>query len=132
MLVVQAASIAVCSLAAFLIVLLVERESLVRARTMAFTVMVLAELFQAFNARSLHESVFSSKLHANWKLVFAVLGSLALQLVLIYVPALHRVFGTESLSPLDLGIGVAMASLTLWATEIGKLILRRRPRTDQE
>jgi Ca2+-transporting ATPase len=132
MLIVQAASIAVCSLAAFLIVLLVERESLVRARTMAFTVMVLAELFQAFNARSLRESVFSRKLHANWKLVFAVLGSLALQLVLIYVPALHRVFGTESLSALDLGIGVAMASLTLWATEITKLFLRHAPQPERE
>jgi Ca2+-transporting ATPase len=125
LLVVQAASIAVCSLAAFLIVLLVERESLVRARTMAFAVMVLAELFQAFNARSLRESVFSRKLHPNSKLILAVAGSLALQLVLIYVPALHRVFGTESLSPLDLGIGVAMASVTLWGTEIAKLIHRR-------
>jgi Ca2+-transporting ATPase len=62
LLVVQAVSIAVCSLAAFLIVLLVERESLVRARTMAFMVMVLAELFQAFNARSLRLSVFSRRL----------------------------------------------------------------------
>ena len=125
MLVVQAVSIAVCSLAAFLIVLHVEHESLVRARTMAFTVMVLAELFQAFNSRSLCESVFSRKLHANWKLVAAVLGSLALQLMLIYVPVLHRIFQTESLSMLDLGIGVAMASLTLWATEIVKLFRRR-------
>jgi Ca2+-transporting ATPase len=132
MLVVQAVSIALCSLAAFLIVLHVEHESLIRARTMAFTVMVLAELFQAFNARSLRESVFSRKLHANWKLVYAVLGSLALQLVLIYVPVLHRIFQTESLSARDLGIGVAMASMTLWATEIAKLFLRHHPRMEQE
>ncbi|MCE5192396.1 cation-translocating P-type ATPase, partial [bacterium] len=71
MLVVQAVSIAACSLAAFVIVLHIEHESLVKARTMAFTVMVLAELFQAFNARSLRESVFSRKLHANWNLVAA-------------------------------------------------------------
>ncbi len=125
LLIVQAVSIAACSLAAFLIVLLVERESLVRARTMAFMVMVLAELFQAFNARSLRESVFSRKLHPNGKLILAVAGSLALQLVLIYVPILHRIFGTASLSALDLGIGVAMASVTLWGTEIVKVIHRR-------
>ncbi|MCE5192729.1 cation transporting ATPase C-terminal domain-containing protein, partial [bacterium] len=107
-------------------------ESLVKARTMAFTVMVLAELFQAFNARSLRESVFSRKLHANWNLVAAVLSSLGLQLILIYTPVLHRIFQTESLSMLDLGIGVVMASLTLWATEIGKLVLRHRPTTEQE
>jgi Ca2+-transporting ATPase len=124
MLFVQAFSIALCSLAAFAFVLHVEHGSLVRARTAAFSVMVLAELFQAFNSRSLRESVFSRKLHANWKLVFAALGSLALQLMLIYVPVFHRIFQTESLSALDLSVAALLASLTLWATELGKLFLR--------
>ncbi|MCX6086101.1 MAG: cation-translocating P-type ATPase [Caldiserica bacterium] len=131
-LLIQAFSIGLCALAAFIVVLRVEHGSLIRARTMAFTVIVLAELFQAFNARSLRESAFSRKLHANWNLVYAVLGSLALQLVLIYVPLLHRIFQTESLSGLDLGIGVAMASMTLWATEIAKLFLRHSTKGEDD
>ena len=123
-LLVQAFSIALCSLAAFAFVLRVEQASPTHARTMAFTVIVFAELFQAFNARSLRLSVFSPHLHANWNLVLAALGALALQLLLTYVPPLQRVFQTEVLSLLDLGVGAALASFTLWATEVGKLVLR--------
>jgi P-type Ca2+ transporter type 2C len=131
-LLVQAFSIALCSLAAFAFVLRFEQASPARARTMAFTVIVLAELFQAFNARSLRQSVFSPHLHANWKLVLAALGALALQLLLIYVPPLQRVFQTEALSLLDLGVGTALASFTLWATEVAKVVLRYSTSTEQE
>jgi len=125
-LLVQAFSIGLCSLSAFAFVLRVEQASPTRARTMAFTVIVLAELFQAFNARSLRQSVFSPHLHANWKLVLAALGALALQLLLTYMPPLQRVFQTEALSLLDLGVGTALASFTLWATEVAKVVLRHR------
>jgi len=131
-LLIQACAMALCSLAAFAFVLNVEQGSPTRARTMAFTVIVLAELFQAFNARSLHDSVFSPRLHANWNLVLATLGALALQLFLVYVPLLQRVFQTEALSLADLGVGTALASFTLWATELVKLVLRHSPRVEQE
>jgi len=128
-LLVQAFSIALCSLAAFAFVLRIEQTGLTRARTMSFTVIVLAELFQAFNARSLRQSVFSPHLHANWKLVLATLGALALQLLLTYVSPLQRVFQTEALSLLDLGVGTALASFTLWATEVVKLVMRHGKET---
>jgi len=131
-LLVQAFSIALCSLAAFAFVLRVEQTGLTRARTMSFTVIVLAELFQAFNARSLRQSVFSPHLHANWKLVLATLGALALQLLLTYISPLQRVFQTEALSLLDLGVGTALASFTLWATEVVKLVLRHSKDTGDD
>lgn len=131
-LVIQAFAIALCSLTAFFFVLRIEQAGPTRARTMAFTVMVLAELFQAFNARSLRLSVFSPHLHANWKLVLAALGALALQLLLIYVPPLQGIFQTEALSLLDLGVGTALASLTLWATEVVKLVLRHSTTAEGE
>ncbi|MCX6084376.1 MAG: cation-translocating P-type ATPase C-terminal domain-containing protein, partial [Caldiserica bacterium] len=129
---IQACAMALCSLAAFAFVLNVEQGSPTRARTTAFTVIVLAELFQAFNARSLHDSVFSPRLHANWSLVLATLGALALQLFLMYAPFLQRIFQTEALSLIDLGVGTALASFTLWATELAKLVLRHSPRVEQE
>ncbi|MCX6086076.1 MAG: cation-translocating P-type ATPase, partial [Caldiserica bacterium] len=125
-LLIQAFSMGLCALAAFAFVLHVELGSPIRARTMAFMVIVLAELFQAFNARSLFLSAFSPHLHVNWKLVLATLGALALQLLLIYIPPLQRVFQTEALSLLDLGVGTALASFTLWANEAVKLVLRHR------
>ena len=123
-LLIQAVSIGLYALAAFAFVLHIEQGSPTRARTMAFTVIVLAELFQAFNARSLRESAFSPRLHANWKLVLAVLGAFGLQLLLIYISPLQRIFRTEALSLLDLGVGMVLASFTLWTTELFKLVLR--------
>jgi Ca2+-transporting ATPase len=123
-LLVQAFAIALCALAAFAFVLLVEQGGLTRARTMAFTVIVLAELFQAFNARSLRQSIFSPHLQANWKLAWAALGGVVLQLLLTYLPPLQLVFQTEALSLLDLGAALTFASFTLWTTELVKLILR--------
>jgi Ca2+-transporting ATPase len=131
-LLIQAFSIGLCALAAFAFVLRIEQGSPTHARTMAFAVIVVAELFQAFNARSLRQSAFSPHLHANWKLVLATLGALALQLLLIYVPPLQHVFQTEALSFLDLGVGTALASFTLWATEVAKLFLRHSTSTEQE
>ena len=123
---VQAGAIGLCSLAAYWFVLYVEHGDLSRAHTMAFTVIVLAELFQAFSSRSLTQSAFSPHLHANGNLVLAVLGALGLQLLLIYVPLLQRVFQTEFLSALDIAVGAGFASFTLWATEVAKFIARRR------
>lgn len=123
---VQASSIALCSLAAFILILNVEHGDLSRARTGAFTVVVLAEIFQSFNARSMQRSAFDRRLHANGKLLLAAAGALILQLLLIYVPSLQRVFATEALSGTDLGTALCLASLTLWVTEIHKRFLRRR------
>ena len=123
-LLVQAFAIGLCALAAFTFVLHIQGGNLTRARTMAFTVIVLAELFQAFNARSLRQSAFSPHLHANWKLVWAVLGGVALQLLVTYVPPLQSIFQAEGLSMLDLGAALAFASFTLWTTELFKLVLR--------
>ena len=131
-LLVQAFSIGLCALAAFAFVLRIEHGSLMRARTMAFTIIVLAELFQAFNARSLRDSAFSPHLHANWNLVLATLGAFALQLLLVYTPILQRIFQTEALSLVDLGVGTVLASFTLWATEAVKLVLRHRTNSSSD
>jgi len=48
------------------------------------------------------------------------------------VPPLQRVFQTEALSLLDLGVGTALASFTLWATEVAKVVLRYSTSTEQE
>lgn len=127
-LLIQASAIGLCALTAFAFVLHVEQGGLTRARTMAFTVIVLAELFQAFNARSLRESAFSPHLHANWKLAWAAFGGVALQLLLTYVPPLQRIFQTEALSLHDLAAALAFASFTLWTAELVKLILRHSNR----
>jgi len=93
------------------------------ARTLGFTVLVLAQLFNAFNARSSRESAFRGLL-ANPRLLGAIGLSLGLQVLVVHLPFLNEAFGTVPLSGADWILCTAMASTTLWAEEIRKTISR--------
>jgi Ca2+-transporting ATPase len=91
------------------------------ARTMAFTVLVFAQLFNAFNSRSAERSAFQDLFTNRWLWV-AVGISIALQLVVIYVPFLNEAFGTQALTIADWIACAVMASVVLWVSEAWKLI----------
>lgn len=67
------------------------------AQTMVFTTLVLVQLLHTLNFRSSHSSVFSKNSLANKYLLAAILGSIFLQLIIIYLPALQSIFHTTSL-----------------------------------
>lgn len=81
-----------------------------RARTMLFTAMVLVQLLHAFDFRSEHRTIWSRESLRNPWLVAAFAGSMALHLLVIYLPPLRAVFGTVALSGAD-WVAVATASL---------------------
>ena len=93
------------------------------ARTMAFTTLVLAQLFNCFNARSDRESAFS-RLFTNRWLWAAIALSLLLQVAAVELPFMNDAFSTTPLSLGDWGICVALASVVLWADELRKLVAR--------
>ncbi|HEX7979112.1 MAG TPA: HAD-IC family P-type ATPase, partial [Gemmatimonadaceae bacterium] len=101
------------------------RRELPHGQTMAFTTLVLAQLVNVFNARSEQRSAFT-QLFANRWLWGAVLVSLALQMLVLYVPVMQRAFGTVALGPRDWLECTAMASAVLWVSEVMKAIRRRR------
>jgi len=68
-----------------------------RARTAAFCTLVLAQLFMAFSFRSDRSSVLRTGVRGNPRLLYAVAGSLALQLAVVYLPVLSDVFRTAPL-----------------------------------
>jgi magnesium-transporting ATPase (P-type) len=100
---------------------------LVEARTAAFTVLVLAQLFNTFNSRSERVSAFPGLFTNRW-LWAAIALSLLLQVLVVHVPLLNRAFGTTPLSVGDWVRCFAMASLVLWADELKKLLMRWLPR----
>jgi Ca2+-transporting ATPase len=95
------------------------------AQTLAFTVLVLFQLFNVFNARSDERSAFSG-LFSNMWIWIAVLFSALLQAAVIYVPFLQHAFGTVSLSLGDWLVCIGVASTVLWLRELVKLVERRR------
>jgi Ca2+-transporting ATPase len=102
-------------------------DSLDEARTMAFTTLVLAQLFNCFNARSDRVSAFHH-LFTNPVLWAAIGLSLLLQLAVVYVPLLHDAFDTFALDATDWLICIGMSSTVLWADELRKLVTGHRHR----
>jgi magnesium-transporting ATPase (P-type) len=94
------------------------------ARTMAFTTLVLAQLFNCFNARSERTSAFH-RLFTNRFLWGAVALSLALQVLVVQTPFLNDAFATTPLSAGEWLVCFALASVVLWAVELKKLVERR-------
>jgi len=93
------------------------------AQTMAFTTLMLFQMFNVFNARSDVRSAFEDLFTNSW-LWAATSVSVALQLAVVYVPALQRAFGTVPLTAADWLRCVAAASCVLWFREGAKLIAR--------
>ena len=90
------------------------------ARTMGFTILVFAQLFNALASRSSRKSAFLG-LFSNLWLWGAIGISILLQLLVIYVPFLGEAFGTVPLQPQAWLECVALASLVLVASELRKL-----------
>jgi P-type Ca2+ transporter type 2C len=93
------------------------------AQTMAFTTLMLFQIFNVVNARSDERSAFVHLFTNGW-LWAALGGSIALQVVVVYVPFLERAFGTIALSARDWVFCVAVASSVLWLREASKVAAR--------
>jgi Ca2+-transporting ATPase len=96
-------------------------------QTMAFTTLMLFQMFNVLNARSDQQSAFVH-LFANAWLWSAIAGSIALQVLVVYLPSLQRGFGTVGLGGRDWAFSIAVASSVLWLREIDKLLARARTR----
>jgi len=95
------------------------------ARTMAFTTLVFAQLFNCFNARSDRTSALHH-IFVNSKLWGAIAISVVLQIAVVQVRYLNDAFGTMPLTGADWLICIALASVVLWADEARKLLGRWR------
>ena len=97
------------------------------AQTMAFTTLVIFQMFNVFNARSDERSAFEGLFRNAW--LWAAVGlSLALQIAVVYVPVLQQSFSTVGLSLGDWLRCAAVGSSVLWLREAGKAITRMRTR----
>jgi P-type Ca2+ transporter type 2C len=103
--------------------------NITEARTMAFTTLVLAQLYNCFNARSDRVSAFH-QMFTNPLLWAAIALSVALQVAVVHVPLLNDAFDTSPLSLGQWAACAALASAVLWTDELRKLARRhlRAPR----
>ncbi|HUU56619.1 MAG TPA: cation-transporting P-type ATPase, partial [bacterium] len=130
---VQGLAIAAATLGSYLLVLYYFQEGLATARTFAFSVLTLSQLFHALNCRSQTRSFFALGPFSNPWLLYAVGFSLMLHFAIIYVPFLQPIFHTVPLSLRDWGLMFAISALPLVFMEIYKPLsalvkrIRREP-----
>lgn len=91
--------------------------------SMAFLTLSMAEIFHAFNMRSLHGSIFKIK-KQNWWLWGAGVLSLLLTTLVVEVPFLANAFELAKLDGAEYGIAIALAISIIPMVEIVKAIAR--------
>ncbi|MBC7854354.1 MAG: cation transporting ATPase C-terminal domain-containing protein, partial [Pirellulaceae bacterium] len=95
------------------------------AQTMAFTTLMMFQLFNVFNARSDEQSAFQGLFQNHW--LWSAIGlSLTLHVLVIYLPFLQNAFSTTALNARDWLFCAIVASSVLWLRELSKLVTRAR------
>jgi magnesium-transporting ATPase (P-type) len=95
-----------------------------RDTTMTFTTFVMFDMFNALSCRSSEKSILSLGLFSNRFFMYAVGGSLAGQLAVVYLAPLQAIFQTEALSIMDWVYITLLTSTVLWVDEIRKIFIR--------
>jgi Ca2+-transporting ATPase len=94
-------------------------------QTVVFTVLTISQLFHSMAIRSERESLFTIGIFSNPAMLGAVLLTIALQLMIIYVPVFNGIFHTQPLPLFDLAVCFGLSTLVLVAVEFEKWLIRR-------
>lgn len=94
-------------------------------QTMAFTVLCFSQLGHVIAIRSNCQSIFKIGLFTNIPLLSAVIITVFLQLIIIYLPFCNLIFKTQPLTYFELTITLVFSSIVFWAVEIEKWFKKR-------
>uniref|UniRef100_UPI0004721346 cation-translocating P-type ATPase n=1 Tax=Paenibacillus sp. 1-18 TaxID=1333846 RepID=UPI0004721346 len=122
--------IGLCTLAAFWLTLRIAPDDagqLVKAQSVAFATLVLAQLIHVFDCRS-SRSIFHRNPFQNSYLVLAVLSSIVLMLVVMYVPMLQPIFKTVPLGLREWALSIVAAGIPTFLMGAGSVWGGRRNR----
>ena len=97
-----------------------------RWQTILFTTLIFAQLGLALEVRSEKNSLLHIGLFSNRFMIGAVILTIVLQLLVIYVPFLQGIFNTNALTPAELVYCFGFSLLVMVIMEIYKWVLRRR------
>lgn len=92
--------------------------------TMAFLTLAMAEIFHSFNMRSRRQTIVKMG-SINWYLVGAMVLSLVLSTVVIYIPFLAEAFDFAHISLTEYAISLALAVCVIPIVEIVKAVQRK-------
>jgi Ca2+-transporting ATPase len=91
-------------------------------QTALFTALIFSRLSIALSGRSDTETVFTIGILRNRFMIASILITIALQMLIIYIPAMNIVFKTQPLTLFELGVSAAFAMGVFIMLEIWKKI----------
>ena len=92
------------------------------ARTIVFTLIVMFEMFNAFNCRSDRHSLMKVGFTKNRFLLIAVASSILLQIAVIYIPFLQVIFETAPLGMYDWALVMLLSATIIFTVEASKRV----------
>jgi P-type Ca2+ transporter type 2C len=93
-------------------------------KTIVFTTLCIAQMGHALAVRSVNKLVIEINPFSNPLLLWAILGTILLQLAVVYIPLLRSFFGTHPLSLFELGVCFGCSLLIFIWIEGEKLFVR--------
>ncbi|RTE08679.1 calcium-translocating P-type ATPase, SERCA-type [Paenibacillus whitsoniae] len=124
--------IGVCTLGAFWLVLHTnpgDSDTLLKAQSVAFATLVMAQLIHVFDCRS-SRSIFHRNPLQNKYLVLAVLSSLILMLAVMYIDSLQPIFKTVPLGWKDWILVLIAAGIPTFFMGLGSVLSPKRKRNN--
>ncbi len=97
-------------------------------QTLVFTILCFSQLWHVMAIRSEKRSLFKLGLFNNKPLLWAVLGTVLLQLAVIYLPFFNVFFHTQPLTAMELLITFAASSIVFFVVEAEKAVKRHMKR----
>ena len=94
-----------------------------RARTLAFTVFVMFQMFNAFNCRSGEKSLFHIGIFSNKYVTMSVIGAVLFQVAVVQIAFFQGIFHTVGLGLFDWLLVTGIASTVFFADEIRKRVV---------
>ncbi len=94
------------------------------ARTMAFTTLMMYQLFDVYNCRSRRRSAFVGLFDNKWLFV-AIAFALGTHVLVVYAPFLQTAFHTVPLTGTDWAVAAAVSASLLVCMEFAKIVLRQ-------
>lgn len=99
-----------------------EEQALVYARTMAFVVLALSQLFYSLSMRHSHKTIIQVGPFKNMLLIGAILIGMLLQYIIISIPVLAKAFEVQNLPLTDWLLVIGLALVPFVLKEISKVL----------
>ena len=101
-------------------------------QTMVFTLLCFIQLGNALSVRVAYHSILKAKLFSNPGLLWVLMGTVILQLLIVYVPLLQGIFKTTSLNWMAMEMVLIATAVGVTAIEVVKYLTNRIYKRNKE